>query len=59
MLTNSVVTNFIKDFAQSQGVDPTLMVSIKIDVNKGVKYSYVEIPKGVVHTVEDLSEWDS
>lgn len=55
MITNLLITDFIKNFAESQNIDPKLFVSISIDVNKGVKYTYVEIPRGVIHTVEDLN----
>jgi hypothetical protein len=54
MITDLLVTNFIKDFAKAKDLDANLLVSIKIDANLGVTYTYLDQKKRVIHTVEDL-----
>ena len=55
MITDSLITNFIKDFAKARDLDANNFVSIEINTNDGVKYTYVEPQKRVVHTVTDFT----
>ena len=57
MITDLLVTEFIKQFALSKDLNPAMFISITIDVNVGVKYRYVDPEKNVIHIVEDLNTW--
>lgn len=54
MITDSLITNFIKDFAKARDLDANLFVSIEITANEGVKYTYLDEEKRQIHTVSDL-----
>jgi hypothetical protein len=55
MITDSLITNFIKDFAKAKDLDADFLVSIKIDAKQGVTYTFIDQKKRAIYTVEDLS----
>jgi hypothetical protein len=52
---NQLAFNFVTEFAKSHNLDPTRIISIELDVNKGIKYQYLDTYD--VITVEELSKW--
>ena len=52
---NQLAFNFVTEFAKSKDLDPTRMISIELDVNKGIKYQYLDTYDVV--TVEELNKW--
>jgi hypothetical protein len=47
--------NFVTEFAKSHNLDPTRIISIELDANKGIKYQYLGTFE--VITVEELNKW--
>ena len=52
---NQLAFIFVTEFAKSKDLDPTRIISIELDVNKGIKYQYLNTYD--VITVEELNKW--
>ncbi len=52
---NQLAFDFVNEFAKSHNLDPTRIISIELDANKGIKYQYLATFE--VITVEELHKW--
>lgn len=52
---NKLAFDFVTEFAKSHNLDPTRIMSIELDANKGIKYKYLGTFE--IIEVEELHKW--
>ena len=52
---NQLAFDFVTGFAKSHNLDPTRIISIELDANKGIKYKYLGTFE--IIEVEELHKW--